>query len=1005
MADPIYTELIVLKLKDETEAAMATATQRFAGSVKQIETSLARIGPVAASVAEIAGGELAISLKTMAALWQGHFKQVAAEERAAAADMAASMRAQREQAEADARQENALWKAINKEKAAQEKATAEEEQEIAKELHRYRQEEAKEEATAEKAIARELTRYRREAAAEEREIARELFRYRQEMRREELAAEKAQAKEEREIAKELHRYRQEEETPASGGMTSGVGDFARSAKTAGVVAASATAYKLWDGAKEYNDALRDMGTLLDSATTDQVAFNTHLAEAGALAGEFSSKFNIDVVDVLKSFREALSSGFDGSELRQVGEIAGEMSRAMRVSMTESMDVLSTIRNAWHLDVEDMRKAGDGLFNMVNYGRIRMEEIRTSFGRVSAAAAAVGLSFNEIGAALVVLTKDGETNSQAVTALASALTRMTAMSDEVKAKFAELGLTAQDFNFHTHNLSDTLEKIGNVSHHSAELLRELFPEAREFRGILDLTTHMDSLREAEKGMTEQGTLLVAANRNLDNGFDRLGSTARAVWNGITSSIETALNKYYEWTDALTTQNGRSAKLAKQDFMRQQMDRYGDLFVSSGQSSADMYGDADKFGSGKDEASLAKRRQAIAEGTMSEERMDALQAAFNKRLAEEVGFRERVLAVTQATEALAKKKAQEKSEDKQAAQYKDLYDQEAGEQVLAQQSAAKNFKKYMKDEVEVYFKKQVELAMEAQKKAYKEAVQEAKSYTEHMGEFEQELLRKHEEKVQLEKNLTHELGQEMLSIYAKDAEEAKRFNEIKLTDAKRINSEMKKDLENLSGLESSLNERMFQHAMQHAGNGGKDPARAARFAQGQIEQQEAKIDAAIKSGTLSEKDFAHMIEEFRKFGDARGQALTVSHDDRKADREALERDSVEQGMIQAFRKMETDRAANQVDAINSKVFKAKTADQVKAEALQKTEAKHVDQNVNMNVALNLQGITTSQIQGMVKDMLTGALKDIQTRGTGVTGRPSTARGAPVGRGDTSDDGDTQ
>lgn len=1039
----VYTELIVLKFQDQAQAGMDAATASFERSADQIRSSLARIGPVAAEIGELAGGKFGLSWKAAFALWndgvnqeklvlkelQRYRKEMEAEAlqdaKLAALDKMTFAKAMRQQEEAAA-----------KEAAAMAKATTAEELDIAKALHQYRLESSREELD----IARALNRYRIEGeaevaaavkaeATEELTIARELHRYRMEAKAQEVAAAKQAAAEELTIAKELHRYRLEtmaqeaaakkEQAAFMGGVPSGAARLTGGNGTNAAIGAAIVGFEAFEGAKKYNDALRDMGTLLNDASTSNFAFNVNLRETGALARDFSSRFNIDVVDVLKSFKEALSSGFDQGDLAKVGEVGAEMSRAMHVSMEESVDVLSTVRNAWKLSVDDMQGAGDRLFNMVNYGRVKMEEIRSSFGRVSATAAAAGLTFQDVAASLIVLTKDGQTNSQAVTALAAAINRVDTASDALKHKFELAGIASQDLDFHAHSLTSVLEKLRDVTHGNAEILHDLFPEAREYRGVVDLINHIDELKEAERGAAEQGTLLIASNRNLENGFDRLGGTAKGAWNTITSSISTALDKYYEWKDALTDKSGQDGAAA---FAQGQLAKYGDLFTGSGESSQL----ANRgYGAGKSDKSLAARRAAIADGSMDQHSINDMQEAFNARIASEEGFAAKVKAMDD--QRLHSQRAINIAAEEEKLIKSDLAANEKamGDAALEREKVQKEMEKMSKrgglakafpdmgskahdmgDAALAWLGlpdvTQVEEAVHHMREVGKKYLEEDhKSAKEYRDKLMRDAKHAREQQEAFEVDTGKELAAEMVAIYAKDEEDFKHFQEKKAKEVEKLNAKMLQDLQALGSVEKELHERMFAHGMKHAERGGKDPARAARMAKDAMESEEAKIKGAIDHGNLTEKDFARMIGEYRKYGDARSDALTRNKDGDRADREDKERDSVEQGMINAFKKLMGESTQHDIASVNGRTFGGKSRNEVAKEALQKVEAKHVEQVVNQNVTINTLGITTRDIQSMIDKTITTALADIKARGTGVTGRPTTSRGAPVGRGDDTDE----
>lgn len=991
--DAIYTELIVLKLKDETEAAMATSVQRFQGSADQIRSSLARVGPVAAEISELAGGKFELSWKAAFAMWEAgvkaekealkelqafriaNDKEALRSAREEAAAMAAVWRAETQQQTDEAKQAEAIYSFAAKRKAAEAREAAAAQIAAAKEAAAVEADEAKQSEAVYRFAAQRKAEAARIAAAEEiaaSRAAREaseadsrqeeaVFRF---ARRREVEAARAAALEEAAAAKERQ----------AASRNSGM----RSAAVVG--AATVGGYELWEQVKaagEMDKALHDMGTLLTDARTPAAEFNQILKETGLMAQGVSERFNLDVLGVIKGYKEALSSGWNADELKGMGESAGEMARAIHGSFDDAASVMSTYRFSQHLTAQETEKeAGDAVFNLVNIAKkLDFPEFQRSLGGLLIVAHAAGQSFRDVGAGLTVLTNNGLLTAPAATSLTNVMVRLSTMTGKVKEEFLGMsraaGLADDVWDTHKHGIVELMNTVHQVTGGNIELIKKLFPEQRMLRGTEAMTQNLGALGKAYVDMGEKATASMAASRSMDNAFDHVEAGWKRITNATKEALLTAADYWVKGKTLDPADRKRGDDKAEDNYAR-----YGNLYAT--------------------DQTMDEHRKGIAGGSDNSNNLDR---DFARRIREEEGFAARVKAVGdyQSKLEFAAKKTAEAHEESAKALEKSKEDAEAQAKAALAEFETRKATEKLTTEMSKPGKNDAMHVMGGWLGKAAEGVlaasgmpdlQQIKDAYEHAKEIGKEYLKR-------QADLGKELGQEMLAIYAADAAAKKHFEEEKLNAAKAVNAEMKRDLEALAGLQTSLNERMFQHGMAHAGHGGKDPARAARFAQNQLEEQEGKINSAITGGKLSEKDFAHMIDEFRKTGDARGTALVANKDGDRADREARERDGVEQGMIAAFRKMDTDRAAGSVDAINKKVFKAKTKDEVAAEAKQKTEGKHVDQNVNMNVALNLQGITTSQIQGMVKDMLTGALKDIQARGTGITGRPTTSRGAPVGQ----------
>ncbi|MGA1036661.1 MAG: phage tail tape measure protein [Ilumatobacteraceae bacterium] len=151
------------------------------------------------------------------------------------------------------------------------------------------------------------------------------------------------------------------------------------------------------------------------------------------------------------------------------------------------DLATSALNAYGADVISASEATDVMTAAVREGKLEASELAGSMGRVLPLSSAMGVSFNEVGAAFAALSRTGTNAAEAATqirGILSSLLRPTKQSEEA---MAGLGLSAEGLRtqIREEGLLSTLKTLAERFDGNEAAAAAVFGNIRALSGVLDL----------------------------------------------------------------------------------------------------------------------------------------------------------------------------------------------------------------------------------------------------------------------------------------------------------------------------------------------------------------------------------------------------------------------------------------------------------------------------------------------------------------------------------------
>ncbi|HDY88174.1 MAG TPA: phage tail tape measure protein [bacterium] len=118
--------------------------------------------------------------------------------------------------------------------------------------------------------------------------------------------------------------------------------------------------------------------------------------------------------------QAVSAGVAYNDVMEFMKVATKGAVAGNADVETSVDALTTVMNSWGIQMSEVNDVADIMFKTIELGKTNMSELAASYALVAPLAAASGVSFEELSAAIGVLTAAGTPTSQAMTQLSAVI---------------------------------------------------------------------------------------------------------------------------------------------------------------------------------------------------------------------------------------------------------------------------------------------------------------------------------------------------------------------------------------------------------------------------------------------------------------------------------------------------------------------------------------------------------------------------------------------------------
>ena len=202
---------------------------------------------------------------------------------------------------------------------------------------------------------------------------------------------------------------------------------------------------------------------------------------------FSTEFGVLPDRVVPALYQALSAGVPKENVFEFLEVAQKAAKGGVTDLTVSVNGISSVINAYGADVLSATDASDLMFTAVRLGKTSFEEMSASLFQVTPTAAALGVKFGDVTAALASMTAQGVPTSVATTQLRQLFVELSKEGTKTSDVFSKI--SGKSFKEFIAGGGNTQQALAMLEKHAGQTnvgINDLFGSVEAGSAALSLT---------------------------------------------------------------------------------------------------------------------------------------------------------------------------------------------------------------------------------------------------------------------------------------------------------------------------------------------------------------------------------------------------------------------------------------------------------------------------------------------------------------------------------------
>jgi len=246
---------------------------------------------------------------------------------------------------------------------------------------------------------------------------------------------------------------------------------------AAIIGASGASAKL---AMSLEEGVAKVSTIADADVFTNSELENGIIALSNLTGKTTEEMS-------EALYETISAGVNTAESFQFLFDASKTARGGFTGVTDSVDTLTSVLNAYEMETKNTMRISDQLFVMQNFGKTTIGQMGTEIGRVAPLASKLNVSTNELFSSLAVLTKNGIKSNEAITGMKAALSNIIKPTAEAEEAARRIGLRFNSSTLQSKGFASFLDEVVTKSKGNVDVLAELFGSIEAVNNILVLTS--------------------------------------------------------------------------------------------------------------------------------------------------------------------------------------------------------------------------------------------------------------------------------------------------------------------------------------------------------------------------------------------------------------------------------------------------------------------------------------------------------------------------------------
>lgn len=286
-------------------------------------------------------------------------------------------------------------------------------------------------------------------------------------------------------------------------------------------------------AADFDGAMREVNTMMQLGEEQFKSFSKEIQTV-------SRELGVSATDSANALYQAISAGIPKENVVEFLEIATKAAIGGVTDTTTAVDGLTTVLNAFKIPVSEAQKVADIMFTTVKGGKTTFEELSASMFNVAPIAAAMGIKFETVSAALATMTKQGVPTAQATTQLRQAIVALSKPTTDMQAAIEGLGYASGQAMLEELGFADTINLLTESAQGNNEQLMKMFGSVEAGQAILALTGQNAQIFQGDlEAMAGAAGAATEAFDQMENTTARKFAKIKAQFQDIAITIGTAL----------------------------------------------------------------------------------------------------------------------------------------------------------------------------------------------------------------------------------------------------------------------------------------------------------------------------------------------------------------------------------------------------------------------------------------------------------------------------------
>jgi TP901 family phage tail tape measure protein len=275
--------------------------------------------------------------------------------------------------------------------------------------------------------------------------------------------------------------------------------------------------------------------------------------------DMTGTYGGDVNKQVKTLYQAISSG--ASTSAQATALMHEANKLAIGGLSDSflaIDAMTNVLNAYGMDMSKAAQVSDAMFVTVNKGKTTIDELANVIGRVAPTASAMGVSMDDMFAAVTAASTRLGNASESVTGFKAALSNIMSPTKEAGDEAKRLGIQFDAAALRSKGLAKFMQDITSSGQYNADTMGKLFGSIEAFNFVSAIASENGkALGESMSAMSKKSGAAGAAfgivNESASQAADRLkgkfqiaiirlGEAILPVLDGIVGAVESMVSAW-------------------------------------------------------------------------------------------------------------------------------------------------------------------------------------------------------------------------------------------------------------------------------------------------------------------------------------------------------------------------------------------------------------------------------------------------------------------------------